>query len=609
MIEPARRRDRVFRSPWTVLVVALLTIGWSVTLPFLAEDCVKVELAWRRATDPNLGFAARFTEPWLSSGSFYRPMQAMGFAVDHLLWGVQPVGHHVTNLVLWLATLFVFRSLAFRLFANASAAAVATLFFAVSPTIADSVAWLDRDTLVSTLGTLATVRLVLCDRRRTLAYSAAAVTAAIAYCSKELAVIVVPVVVVLALATRDRGRDAFQRYLMAAVRTAPIWILAAVFVCVRAAVLGRWLGGYSGTMSPVEKLTHRLEQVAALLLPLPTRITGAWMAWIGPAIIAFLLVLGLRRCQPAARRWIWLAAGWILAVNLGHLPVVIARWHLEDARYLFPAVPPLCLLLAAAATGGHARLRHLLLGTYALVCVVGLVLAASDWRAAAEATHALRRQLTLALQTTAAPAVYVTGIPGMLRGAHFGIGADSMTRQPFVPNELAGRMRFFVDVASPHPGARRATAFLGLWRASLVPPSPDVDYLHWHRASNTLLPALREADEAEVRGRVDPAATASGRIAASVELAVHGSRLLVRAIGAPGSVYAVLLGTPRQPLVLGDLGVLRVHASALAGTGMLGPEGVAEIDVGIVNRTTVRAQVAMFGADGSSILSECAVLD
>jgi hypothetical protein len=529
-------------------------------------------------------------------------------------------------------------------------AAVAALLFVVSPTLADSVAWLDRDTLVATLGTLASARLVLCQRRRCLAHVAAALCAAIAYCSKELAVIVLPAVTIMVMAAQQAEGGWRSRHCRAALRAAPILALAATYLGVRAAVIGHWVGGYPAAISTTEMLAQRGIHAATLLFPLPTRLTGVWFGWLAPGLVALLLLLGLRTCPRWARQGAWLAGAWILVVNLTHVSVRVDREDLQDARYLFPAVPALCMLLAAAATGPSALLRRSLLVAYAALCVVGQVSTARDWLAAGRASEALRAELTRALRASAAP-LQVTGIPGTHRGAHLGISAESMGRQPFQPPELAGRTSFIVDIAAPHAGARRATALLALWRASLAPASTAVELLHWDRARAILQPALRDSGEVEVRGRVvtsaaarlacteldlidlpDRESTQAGvgmfagvlqvhgdrralavrtatSVPASLHLSAQGLQVRVRIVGAPGSGYALLLGRARRPLVLGDLGVLLVETPELASTGLIGRDGVVEIDVAVPNAAVVRAQVGLFAESGALFLSECACLD
>ncbi len=83
-----------------------------------------------------------------------RPFAALTFLVDTRLWGVNPLGYHVTNLILdtgcaWLVALIVWRLHAAALWAGCAAG----ILFAWHPAHAEPVAWITGR--VDLLGTLA----------------------------------------------------------------------------------------------------------------------------------------------------------------------------------------------------------------------------------------------------------------------------------------------------------------------------------------------------------------------------------------------------------------------------------------------------------------------
>jgi tetratricopeptide (TPR) repeat protein len=102
----------------------------------------------------------------------YIPVTWTSFALDHAIWGMNPFGYHLTNVVLHAMNAALVFLIALRLLAHATAwptgtlrlaAGVAALFFAVHPLRAESVAWVTerRDVLsgffalLSVLGYLA----------------------------------------------------------------------------------------------------------------------------------------------------------------------------------------------------------------------------------------------------------------------------------------------------------------------------------------------------------------------------------------------------------------------------------------------------------------------
>jgi Flp pilus assembly protein TadD len=87
-------------------------------------------------------------------GGHYQPLSWVSYAIDYQVWGLQPFGFHLTNLVLHAANAVVFWLVVMELLRAAAppaegepadalplAAAVGALFFAVHPLRVESVAW------------------------------------------------------------------------------------------------------------------------------------------------------------------------------------------------------------------------------------------------------------------------------------------------------------------------------------------------------------------------------------------------------------------------------------------------------------------------------------
>jgi len=80
----------------------------------------------------------------------YIPLTWLSFGIDYTLWGMNPFGYHLTNTLMHAANAALFYLVALRLLGKATsltgstlrlAGAVATLFFALHPLRAESVAW------------------------------------------------------------------------------------------------------------------------------------------------------------------------------------------------------------------------------------------------------------------------------------------------------------------------------------------------------------------------------------------------------------------------------------------------------------------------------------
>lgn len=120
----------------------------------------------------------------------YIPLTWLTFGLDYILWGMDPMGYHLTSLLIYAANAVVLYFLALRLLGKAASladvplrvgAVAATLFFTLHPLRAESVAWAtERRDVLSGLFFLLTILayVKMCDatggRRRWLLLGSAA---------------------------------------------------------------------------------------------------------------------------------------------------------------------------------------------------------------------------------------------------------------------------------------------------------------------------------------------------------------------------------------------------------------------------------------------------
>src|SRR5437870_8417724 len=116
---------------------------------------------------------------WTTHLGHYIPLTWMTFGLDYLLWGMNPLGYHLTNLLLHAANAVVFFFVVLRILtralpnpsergeALAVSAGVAALVFAIHPLRVESVAWAtERRDVLSGLFYLVTILMYLraCER-------------------------------------------------------------------------------------------------------------------------------------------------------------------------------------------------------------------------------------------------------------------------------------------------------------------------------------------------------------------------------------------------------------------------------------------------------------
>src|SRR3989449_1673196 len=160
-LEPPRLpRELVARTPaegwgsWLVpALIALVT--FAAFLPALHNQFVNWDDDKNFLENPHyrgLGWT-QLSWMWTTHMGHYIPLTWMTFGLDYLLWGMNPRGYHLTNLLLHAANAVVFFFITRRLLtralpspserghALAVSAAFAALVFAIHPLRVESVAW------------------------------------------------------------------------------------------------------------------------------------------------------------------------------------------------------------------------------------------------------------------------------------------------------------------------------------------------------------------------------------------------------------------------------------------------------------------------------------
>src|SRR5262245_47336497 len=148
--EPSKRLDA-----WIAFLVALVT--FAVFVPALRNEFVNWDDLELLVDNPHYRGLGWQQVRWMFStfrNGHYQPLSWMTFALDYLIWGMDPFGYHLTNLVLHAANAALFYLLALRLLSLAlsqptsgsdlglrMAAGFVALFFSIHPLRVESVAW------------------------------------------------------------------------------------------------------------------------------------------------------------------------------------------------------------------------------------------------------------------------------------------------------------------------------------------------------------------------------------------------------------------------------------------------------------------------------------
>ena len=217
-------------------LLAALAFGRALEAPFFWDDDALI------VTNPWLGTPGgvpRFFLPafWrgISFAEDYRPVEMLSYSLDHAFWRTRPAGFHLTNLLVHVFNCAALVTLAWLLFENAHAAALAGLLFAVHPMHSEPVVWIqNRSELLAAAFSLACMCAFLRWARDTRGgaglYACALAAFALALLSKENAAIL-PLLLASLLAVAVPARRGAWRGL------APFLALAVLFAAVKLGLL------------------------------------------------------------------------------------------------------------------------------------------------------------------------------------------------------------------------------------------------------------------------------------------------------------------------------------------------------------------------------------
>src|SRR3989441_2690389 len=158
-----KNRSRRLELQHAVIPLLIALVTFAVFLPTLQNQFVSWDDDKNFLENPHyrgLGWT-HLRWMWTTHLGHYIPLTWMTLGLDYLFWGMNPLGYHLTSLLLHAANGAVFYFVAFRILglalpspsehghALAVSAGVAALVFAIHPLRVESVAWVTerRDVL------------------------------------------------------------------------------------------------------------------------------------------------------------------------------------------------------------------------------------------------------------------------------------------------------------------------------------------------------------------------------------------------------------------------------------------------------------------------------
>jgi len=410
-------------STETTLILPALTMTlaaaiWATALNFyFINDDFGIVTATREL---DLDFLAWFFG--IRGKIFYRPVTYTTFAIDQVFWGQNPLGFHLTNLILHAASTAGLFFVTRHLTSSRRAAFMTAGVFAAMPIQVESVAWMaGRFDVLSTCLSIWTVAAYLSFRARggSARYALALTFCALGIWSKETA-FVVPLLL-----------SAVEVLVF---RRLPISRLAGFFATGSILFVWRWiaLGGFGGYREGGKSymIGFGWQTLEALFVRGPSQLLLGFN-WTQPsklllalaALTAALLVFLILSAHVTneRRRLIQLGCVWMFVVMIpGHFMLLIGP-GLSNSRILCLASAGMALVLGQLLSASpQRRTRNL---AYAALCALyslGVLHNLQAWRwTSSVGAETLRQVVRLEPSPPENAQFVVSNLPIDIRGVFF----------------------------------------------------------------------------------------------------------------------------------------------------------------------------------------------
>jgi len=372
-----------------VVVVAAL-----VSVPGLFAGLVSDDFALIRAISDGGPFGV-----WSHSPSdFFRPLVSLTVWVDYSIWGLNPLGYHITNSIAYVLCVFLVFLIAREIVPGA--ALLCGILFAALPIHAEAVYWVSgRTDLLATMFFAAAFLLHLRGRLllTLLLFS-------LALLCKESAIVFPFVILAYDLFT-GRGKGTFRAF-SGALSFLVLYVLA------RSLVVGELIGGYRQghfDSSLGEVIVNAMVQFFKPFLPSPV-LAGSIQLVLLIIAASSIAALLLRSTIPAKK-----LAFCIVAMLLAILPTLTLRVPLSTTfndRFVFLASVFAALIVSVAFDSN--RISNLVVAAFlCLTFAVNAIALSFNWiQAGRQADTFLRSAMSFDRPLA------IVGVPDNYRGAY-----------------------------------------------------------------------------------------------------------------------------------------------------------------------------------------------
>lgn len=314
----------------------------------------------------------------VSQAVFYRPIASLSFALDYALWGINPIGYHLTNVLLQVAATVLSYGVLRALRLSWPAALLGGALLGLHPTMATAVPVIARryDALSAAL---LFASLILLVKRKTWPSLVLFGGSLLAKESAFAAIPLLPLVLFAAWFTpQSSARPRLPAYLRG---VAPFVVLGMVLFAIRFAVL-RTLGGHA----EVDIFSANFEEYRVMLnryilfvfWPFHQFYPERTLGWV-ILVVTLVAVLGLALRFAAIRTRVLVGIGLAWVIGFGAFFILLR--HIAGPWYMYYPLLGMALAVAAAAEGVwftlRRRVRREMLASGALAALGGVYTLAS----------------------------------------------------------------------------------------------------------------------------------------------------------------------------------------------------------------------------------------
>lgn len=450
------------------------------------------------------------------SYSYYRPMVTLSGGIDISLWGINPVGPHLTNMLLNAFNgLLVYGIATMRPIASPGVGLTAGLLFALHPLHPEAVYWLvGRTELIMAFFALLAILLYLAffGLKQPLLYLGSLLAFILALASKETAVIVPIVLTFHWVIARHPNRD--QSAPPPVTSLLPYYIVLGAYFILRKVLTGHLIGQYGPmetnpsdlSMMPlglVHLFLYQLLPGGSLLTSAGDPVIGiiarraiGVFQWFSAAVVVVVAVRGSMRRQALY------CLGLMIILALPVLSLLSARGSPDDfARLHYLSSAGFCLLLGVLLNQSRTRIRRIWTSAIVLSSVILLSVNSLPWIQAGRINRTILSLIEQAANRSNVRAVLMIGNPDLHFGAQlFGQGSWALpiaAAAPFarIPQEV----RLLHHPGDPCP----------LLHAGLLQDSDRTVILEWRHGEQRIAPLTWDQLKAICRSTALPTTSMS----------------------------------------------------------------------------------------------------